>query len=159
MPALNVILKNHLQMKKQLSILFFLVFIFCNVKAQKPDTLDLVNHLGYIYPVKDKVTLGNGEFKRIIISNKEAVKYLNRARWIKGAQIATEVIAFVPLVIAITYITPSTSPSLNENVFWALVASSAAISGIAYVAYLEPYNRNILKALKTYNAGKIEGKY
>jgi hypothetical protein len=143
-------------MKKQLSILFFLVFIFCNVKAQKPDTLDLVNHLGYIYPVKDKVTLGNGEFNRIIKSNKEAVKYLNRARWIKGAQIATEVIAFVPLAIAISYIP---SPSLNENVLWALVASSAAISGIAYVAYLEPYNRNILKALKTYNADKIEGKY
>jgi hypothetical protein len=143
-------------MKKPLSILFFLIFVFCNVKAQRPDTLDLVNHLGYIYPVKDKVTLGNGEFNRIIKSNKEAVKYLNRARWIKGAQIATEVIAFVPLAIAISYIP---SPSLNENVLWALVASSAAISGIAYVAYLEPYNRNILKALKTYNAGKIEGKY
>ena len=143
-------------MKKPLSILFFLIFVFCNVKAQRPDTLDLVNHFGYIYPVKDKVTLGNGEFNRIIKSNKEAVKYLNRARWIKGAQIATEVIAFVPLAIAISYIP---SPSLNENVLWALVASSAAISGIAYVAYLEPYNRNILKALKTYNAGKIEGKY
>ena len=143
-------------MKKQLSILFFLLFVFCNVKAQKPDTLDLVNHLGYIYPVKDKVTLGNGEFKRIIISNKEAVKYLNRARWIKGAQIATEVIAFVPMFIAIINIP---LPSINENVFWALIVSSAAISGIAYVAYLEPYNRNMLKALKTYNAGKIEGKY
>ena len=143
-------------MKKPLSILFFLIFVFCNVKAQRPDTLDLVNHFGYIYPVKDKVTLGNGEFNRIIKSNKEAVKYLNRARWIKGAQIATEVIAFVPLAIAISYIP---SPSLNENVLWALVASSAAISGIAYVAYLEPYNRNILKALKTYNADKIEGKY
>jgi len=144
-------------MKKQLSILFFLVFIFCNVKAQKPDTLDLVNHLGYIYPVKDKVTLGNGEFKRIIKSNKEAVKYLNRARWIKGAQIATEVIAFVPLVMAISYTIPS-NPS-NEKAFWTLLVTSAAISGIAYVAYLEPYNRNILKALKTYNAGKIDGKY
>ena len=144
-------------MKKPLSILFFLLFIFCNVKAQKPDTLDLVNHLGYIYPVKDKVTLGNGEFNRIIKSNKKAVKYLNRARWIKGAQIATEVIAFVPLVIAVSYIMPSNSS--NEKVFWTLLITSSAISGIAYVAYLEPYNRNILKALKTYNAGKIEGKY
>ena len=151
MPALNVILKNHLQMKKQLSILFFLVFIFCNVKAQKPDTLDLVNHLGYIYPVKDKVTLGNGEFKTIIGPNREAQKYLNNARWIKAAYIATDVIAIVPLVYAIA--------SPNENAFWTGIVTSAAIQGIAYVAYLEPYNRNILKALKTYNADKIEGKY
>lgn len=138
-------------MKKQLSILFFLVFICCNVKAQKPDTLDLVNHLGYIYPVKDRVTLGNGELNRIIKPNKKAVKYLNKARWIKGAYIATEVIAFVPLLYAFL--------STNENAFWTGLITSAAISGIASVAYVGPYNRNILMAIKIYNAGKIEGNY
>ena len=126
-------------------LFFFLSVLSIQGFAQRIDTIDLVNHLGTIYPVKDKVTLSNGEFKQLIGSNKMAGYHLRKARILKGGQIATFTLSSIVLIAAFI--------SEDDVYFYGLLGASAILTGLSYAIFDEPYNRQMLLAIKKYNEG------
>lgn len=125
--------------------LFILTIFSFQAYAQRIDTLDFVNHLGTIYPVKDKVTLTNAELKQIIMANEYAMKHLKKARLIRAGEIATHTLSVLVLIAALAV--------EEEDYFWGLLGISAGITGVAYIVYQEPYNKQMLLAIKMYNEG------
>jgi hypothetical protein len=136
-------------MKNLLNLIAFILLGLATATAQTDNTIDYVNHFGTVFPVSNKNSLSNPEFKRVIAGNKFAMQSLRKARWIRTAEITVDILAIVPLVVGIS--------AENDAVFLGGVGLYAATIGLSYVMFREPYNRHIKNAIEFYNKGLPAG--
>ena len=124
-------------------ILALFLFSASNLTAQTNQKIDYVNHFGTVYPVSNNNSLSNPEFKRMIAGNKFAMQSLRKARWLRTAEIALDLVAVVPLVVGLS--------AENEAIFYGGVGLYAATVGLSYVFFREPYNRHMRNAIDFHN--------
>jgi len=132
-------------MKNIIFCLSFLLLGSLNAISQQRDSIDFVNHFEVIFPVKNKSTLSNPEFKKLIKDNKLALASLRKARLVRTAEITADVLAVIPLVIGLG--------SENDVIFLGGIGSYAAITTLSTLISRPHYNRHIENAIKLYNMG------
>jgi hypothetical protein len=130
-------------MKNLFKLFVILLIGLTSANAQTNQKIDYVNHFGTVYPVSNNNSLSNPEFKRMIAGNKFAMQSLRKARWLRTAEIALDMVAIVPLVVGIT--------AENDAVFLGGVGLYAATIGLSYVMFREPYNRHMRNAIDFHN--------
>lgn len=132
-------------MKNIIICISFLLLSSWNAAAQQKDSIDFVNHFGVVFPVQNKASLSNPEFKKLIKDNKLAMASLRKARWVRAAEFTADVLAIIPLVVGLS--------SENDIGFLAGVGSYAAIITLSTTISRPHYNRHIENAIKLYNMG------
>lgn len=113
--------------------------------AQEKDSIDFVNHFGVVFPVQNKASLSNPEFKKIIKGNKYAMASLRKARWVRTAEFTADILAVIPLVVGIT--------AENDTAFLIGVGGYATIIALSTTISRPHYNRHMENAIKFYNMG------
>lgn len=134
-------------MKNTIFCLSFLLLSSLNAISQQRDSIDFVNHFGVIFPVQNKSTLSNPEFKKLIKGNKLAQTSLRKARLVRTAEISADIIAVIPLVIGLG--------SENDVIFLGGIGTYAALTTLSTVISRQYYNRHIENAIKLYNMGQV----
>lgn len=134
-------------MKNTIFCLSFLLLSSLNAISQQRDSIDFVNHFGVIFPVQNKSTLYNPEFKKLIKGNKLALTSLRKARLVRTAEISADIIAVIPLVIGLG--------SENDVIFLGGIGTYAALTTLSTVISRQYYNRHIENAIKLYNMGQV----
>jgi hypothetical protein len=132
-------------MKNIFFCMSFLLLSYFTAYSQQRDSVDYVNHFGVIFPVQNKSTLSNPEFKKLIKDNKLALSSLRKARLVRAAEISADILALIPLLIGASV--------ENDNVFLIGLGGYAAITTLSTLISRPHYNRHIENAIKLYNMG------
>jgi hypothetical protein len=132
-------------MKNIFFCMTFLLLSCCTAFSQQKDSIDFVKHFGVIFPVQNKSTLSNPEFKKLIKGNKLALASLRKARLVRTAELSADILAVIPLVIGLG--------SENDVIVLGGIGGYAAITTLSTLISRPHYNRHLENAIKLYNMG------